>query len=271
MCRLLGYLGPAIALDTLILEPPHSLVVQSYAPKELAVAKLNADGFGLGWYHATNQVPPFTYRNISPIWNDPNLESLCRYITTGCAVTYVRSATPGQGVDLINCQPFTTEQILFAHNGYIRRFRETLHRPLREAMSDRAYAAVHGSTDSEHIWGLLLTSLESIPERSLVTAVEQTLNTLMHLATKYQTALAANVLVSDGKNLVFSRLAHQDPAPSLYWLKDDPRLPQAVLVASEPIFPGNWQSCPACSLFTVDTHCDIQIRSLSPCPATYPG
>ena len=51
MCRLLAYLGEPIPLEELIFKPEHSLVVQSYQPKELEFALLNADGFGLGWHH----------------------------------------------------------------------------------------------------------------------------------------------------------------------------------------------------------------------------
>ena len=52
MCRLLAYLGPSIALNRLISEPEHSLVVQSYAPREMTSGRLNADGFGFAWYDA---------------------------------------------------------------------------------------------------------------------------------------------------------------------------------------------------------------------------
>lgn len=262
MCRLLGYLGPSISLKSLLLEPSHSLVVQSYAPKELAVATLNADGFGFGWYHATEALPPFTYRNILPIWNDPNLEPLCHYITTGCAVAYVRSATAGQGVDMSNCQPFQSESLLFTHNGFIKRFRETLYRPMREMMSDRAYTAINGTTDSEHIWGLFLTALTTSPDISLEAALKTTLERLMKLAAEYDVQVAANVLLSDGKKLVGARLASHRPAPSLYWLKGDPQFPNAVLVASEPLFNGNWVSFQDCSLFTITSDCAIQFHPL---------
>jgi predicted glutamine amidotransferase len=134
-------------------------MVQSYAPKELEVALLNADGFGFGWYDAAKAPEPFIYRNVLPMWNDPNVEPLCRYITTDCALAYVRSATPGQGVDISNCQPFQSGNLLFAHNGYIKNFRETLYRPMRQLMSDCVYASIHGNTDSEHIWGLVRTAL----------------------------------------------------------------------------------------------------------------
>lgn len=271
MCRLLGYLGPIVQLDALMLEPSHSLVVQAYAPKELEVAKLNADGFGLGWYHPIAETSPFTYRNTSPIWNDANLASLCRYITTDCALAYVRSATPGQGIDISNCQPFQADDLLFTHNGYIKAFHERLYRPLRQLMSDRVYTTLRGNTDSEHIWGLLLTCLSSENSPSLETALEIALEKLLALAYEYDAPMAVNVLVSDGKKLVGSRLSSHGRAPSLYWLGGDPRFPDAVIVASEPLFDGNWATCPEFSLFTVDTHCDIQFRPLSHLRRPDPG
>ncbi|MEM0979794.1 MAG: ergothioneine biosynthesis protein EgtC [Cyanobacteria bacterium P01_H01_bin.58] len=263
MCRLLGYLGPPIQLDSLLLKPDHSLVVQSYAPKELEVAKLNADGFGFGWYPLDRSQAPFTYRNILPIWNDPNLAPLCRYIIADCALAYVRSATPGQGVDISNCQPFQQGHLLFTHNGYIKQFRETLYQPLRQVMSDRAYQAIQGSTDSEHIWGLVLSALETTPDLALEDALASALETLMGLAHEYDAPLAANILLSDGKSIIGVRFASHSRAPSLYWLRDASQFPASVIVASEPLFEGNWMTCPESSLFTVTADCDVQFRSLS--------
>lgn len=262
MCRLLGYLGPAITLNTLVMQQPHSLVVQAYAPKELAVAKLNADGFGLGWYHATAQTSPFTYRNILPIWNDPNLEPLCRYISTGCSLAYIRSATPGQAIDMSNCQPFQHQELLFVHNGYIKQFREKLYLPMRQAMGDRIQASIQGGTDSEHIWGLILTALSETPT-TLEAALKTALKQLLTLAYRYDVPVAANVLISNGTQLVGARLASHDPAPSLYWLRGDPQFPNAVLVASEPLFDGHWEPCEESSLFTIGVDCDVRFHSLS--------
>lgn len=262
MCRLLGYLGPEIQLSPLMLDPPHSLMAQSYAPKELEVALLNADGFGMGWYHPTKKTEPFTYRNTVPIWHDANLSSLCRYVTTGCALAYIRSATIGQGVDMANCQPFQSENLIFTHNGFIRQFHEKLYRPMRQQMSDRAYTSLRGSTDSEHIWGLLLTALASQSNLSLEDALAMALSKLMAMAYEYDAPTAANVLISDGDRLIGTRLASHGTAPSLYWLKDDPQFQNAVLVASEPLFEGNWIACPESSLFTVEIDCDVRFRSL---------
>ncbi len=50
MCRIAAYLGEPIALGKFLIEPPHSLQVQGWAPRELKYARLNADGYGFAWY-----------------------------------------------------------------------------------------------------------------------------------------------------------------------------------------------------------------------------
>lgn len=49
MCRWLAYQGNPIYLDQLVYQPEHSLVHQSIEARK-AVTRVNADGFGLGWY-----------------------------------------------------------------------------------------------------------------------------------------------------------------------------------------------------------------------------
>jgi ergothioneine biosynthesis protein EgtC len=262
MCRLLGYLGAPIALEQLVTKPDHSLLVQSYAPKELEVALMNADGYGLGWYDLRKVQPPFAYRSILPMWNDGNLAALSRYIEAGCFIAYARSATPGQGVDAINCQPFQSGNWLFCHNGYIQRFRNTLHRPMGAAMGDRAYRQVRGSTDSEHIWGLILDALYQQPQPSLSAAVAIAFTKLAALAREYDTPVAANVVISDGQQLVATRWASHGQAPSLYWLRHADYFGGASLVASEPLFDAPWQPCPEATLFTLLPHRDPEFRSL---------
>ncbi len=51
MCRLLAYLGSPVSLEHLLYKPEHSLIVQSYQPCEMTSGVVNADGFGVGWYH----------------------------------------------------------------------------------------------------------------------------------------------------------------------------------------------------------------------------
>jgi ergothioneine biosynthesis protein EgtC len=240
MCRLLAYLGDPVQLERLLYDPQHSLVVQSYQPKEMTSGLLNADGFGVGWYHAEQQqAEPYTYRHTLPIWNDINLPSLSRYITSRCILANVRSATPGLAVDLSNCQPFHQRSLLAIHNGYIDRFRKTLCRPIRQCLSDEAYQSIHGTTDSEHMFALLLDAYTQTQD--LASALRQMIHQLLDLAAQYQTDFSANFVISDGRTLVASRFANRDPVPSLYWLRDDPSLPNSLMIASEPFFEGNWR------------------------------
>lgn len=57
MCRLLGYLGSVVTLDRLFDKPEHSLIVQSYQPREMSSGLMNADGFGIDGIMPTNQCP----------------------------------------------------------------------------------------------------------------------------------------------------------------------------------------------------------------------
>jgi ergothioneine biosynthesis protein EgtC len=262
MCRLLGYFGTPTPLDRLLYKPSHSLIVQSYQPREMTAGLLNADGFGVGWHHPHQPVPPFIYKNILPIWNDINLPSLSRYIESGSIVANVRSATPGLAIDLSNCQPFQHHSLLAIHNGFIANFRQTLYRPIRQRLSDEAYQAIYGNTDSEHIFGLLLDELHRTPSLSLTEALHQTLQTLSKLANQYETDFSANMVLNDGKQLVACRYANRDPVPTLYWLRDDPLFPDAVLVASEPLFEADWKPFGDRSILTVDHDLTIQTHSL---------
>ncbi|MCL6432664.1 MAG: ergothioneine biosynthesis protein EgtC [Leptolyngbyaceae cyanobacterium HOT.MB2.61] len=258
MCRLMGYWGPAIRLDRLLIKPKHSLMVQSYQPREMTSGLLNADGFGIGWYHPQVTTEPFTYKNTLPIWSDVNLPSLSRFVESGCVLANVRSATSGQSVDLSNCQPFQHRLILGIHNGFIANFRQTLYRSIRDRLSDTAYQAIDGTTDSEHIFALVIHELETLPEIPLVEALHRALTTLRSLANEQEVSFSANLIVSDGSQLVASRFAGRSAVPSLYWLRDDPLFPQSVLIVSEPLFTGNWISCPEHSLLTVDHDLNIE-------------
>lgn len=252
MCRLLGYLGSTTQLDRILYKPEHSLIVQSYQPREMTAGLLNADGFGVGWYHAQKEANPYTYRNILPIWSDINLPHLSRYVESSCILAYVRSATPPLAVDLTNCQPFTDENLLFIHNGFIHNFRQTLYRPIRNCLDDRAYQSIIGNTDSEHIFALIVSEVRKSPDRDLEKALISVLIQLTELAKIHHIYFSANIIISNGKQLVASRYSNRTPTPTLYYLTDDLSFPEAAIVASEPLFEGNWQSCPEHSILNIN-------------------
>ena len=273
MCRLLGYLGPTIQLERLLYKPEHSLIVQSYQPREMTSGVVNADGLGIGWYHAQHNVDPFTYKSTLPIWNETNLPELSRYIESACVLAYVRSATPGQALDMSNCQPFRDGRFLLIHNGFISNFRKTLYRPIRERLSDRIYQSINGTTDSEHLFALFLNELEislnrtedgSTSHCAIARALHTTLITLTELAKVYQVSFSANMIVSDGHHLIASRYAYGTTAPSLYWITNDPTYPDSVIIASEPLFTGNWNKFPNGSILNVGKNVEIISINSSP-------
>lgn len=273
MCRLLGYVGQSIVLDRLLFKPEHSLIVQSYAPKEMTAGLMNADGFGLGWYHPTRRDLPYTYRNILPVWNDTNLPSLSRYIESRCVVASVRSATPGLAVNLSNCPPFQRDRQLMVHNGFIENFHRTLYRSLRDRLSNEHYQTIQGSTDSEHLFALMMQTWQHHCKSGLDVGIEvaiaQVIQDIFELAQQFDSAsdtpltVGANLIVSDGDRLIACRASNRVPVPTLYWLHDDPLFPKAVVVASEPLFDGKWQSLPEQSILTVESDLNVNIQSLS--------
>jgi glutamine amidotransferase len=263
MCRLLGYLGAVCTLADLLQAPTHSLIEQSYQPREMTAGLINADGFGIAWYHPQRHTDPFIYRNLLPIWNDSNLPHLCRYVESHCVLASVRSATAGLGVDLSNCQPYAYDGWVFAHNGYIENFRRSLYRPLSDLLADEFYQSVQGTTDSEHIFALLLQYLRQYDP---VRALQRTLQKVLFLAQQYGVFCSLNCIFSNGQSIYACRCSSSHPAPSLYYLPTA----QGVVIASEPM--GFSQVSPDCLwhrfpensiLWAVRTSTAVEVGQLS--------
>ena len=157
MCRFTLYLGPPIRLATLVTEPEHSLILQSAHASERA-EPLNGDGFGIGWYSPRLHSEPAVYHQITPAWNDRNLTSIAKVVTSPCVMAHVRAATPGSDVDLANCHPFGYGSYLLMHNGNIGAFRK-VRRKLLEGLTDEAFNIVKGSTDTEHLFAVFVDEL----------------------------------------------------------------------------------------------------------------
>ena len=120
MCRHAAYVGPPLGLGAFLDRPAHGLVEQSYHPREMLTAELNADGFGFGWYRESGAAGVYT--NSMPIWSDINLAHIGRAFESRLWLGNVRSATPGQPVNQANTHPFLAGNLLFSHNGFIHDF-----------------------------------------------------------------------------------------------------------------------------------------------------
>ena len=121
MCRHLAYLGPPRTVHDLLYAAPHSLHVQSWAPRRQRYGTVNADGFGVGWYPPGREgAEPLRYRRAMPMWADASFADAARAITSGCVVAAVRDATPGFGSEEAGAQPLRADRLLFSHNGAVK-------------------------------------------------------------------------------------------------------------------------------------------------------
>jgi gamma-glutamyl hercynylcysteine S-oxide hydrolase len=232
MCRHVAYVGPEIPLQDLLLLPPHNLLRQAREPLELRDARINADGFGFGWYGEQDE--PMLYRRADPIWQDPNLAELARHLHADLWVAAVRSASPGFGGDVVNAQPFSVGPLLFSHNGVIDGFRPRVRREIQDLIDPEVEADILGSTDSEYLFALIRQYLLDDEDQSLEGAMIEAFAALEPWLGEHRALL--NVILTDGEHLVASRHAIGDSAPSLYYTLDDESFPEgAVVIASEPL------------------------------------
>ena len=263
MCRFVLYLGPRIPVASLVTDPHHSMIRQSFKAKERS-EPLNGDGFGIAWYAKDHSSEPAVFRDISPAWNNQNLLNLARVVSSDCILAHVRAASPGLPVSQLNCHPFTWRNLTFMHNGQLDGFQQ-MRRKILHQLSDHAFSWIKGSTDSEHIFALFIDhyvatddTLESADRMKL--AMQRTLDLLREMASELPNVTDShlNLAVSDGESAVVTRVAYQSNPQSLYMIggrqyecKDgicimQPGGSSAVLVASEPLStePG-WAPIPA--------------------------
>src|SRR5215211_453900 len=245
MCRIVAYLGgPEATLSSVVLDPEHSLLVQSYAPKEMMSGVVNADGFGVGWYVPWSGDEPAVYRSDAPLWSDRSFAGIAPRIRSRTIFAAVRSATPGLPVEESGTPPFASGPFLFAHNGAIENFRHTAMRPLRDALSDESYAGLLGTTDSETIFAGLLDRLREDPG-SLSGALAETIGHVSAVCGKLGVRATLNLAVTEGEAMAFTRYSTEGPGNSLYFVEDWEALPEAVVVASERLDDDKgWRTAP---------------------------
>ena len=120
MCRHLAWLGQPRTLAALVLDPPHGLLTQSYAPRRQRHGRMNADGWGVGFY-ACGRRDPARWRSTRPLWGDASFASVAPVVSSRCVLAAVRSATVGMPIEEGATAPFASGRWLLSHNGVIDR------------------------------------------------------------------------------------------------------------------------------------------------------
>lgn len=234
MCRHLAYLGEPVALRELLYAPPHSLLVQSYAPRHQRYGLVNADGYGVGWYHP-GRARPVRYRRAMPMWADTSFAEVAEVTAAACVVAAVRSATPGFPVDESCAQPFACDGRLFSHNGAIPGF-AAVEEALRRA-GEPGVPDARAPVDSAPLFAMAVRLWRR--GRPLGEALAAVAARAAELAPgRY------NLLAADG-----ARLAATACGDSLFVRRTE----GAVVIASEPFDDDpRWSPVPDGSLVTAD-------------------
>ncbi|GHD14289.1 ergothioneine biosynthesis protein EgtC [Nocardiopsis kunsanensis] len=246
MCRHLAYLGPPRTLHELLYAAPHSLHVQSWAPRAQRHGTVNADGFGAGWYpgpaapergegitpEPESPPEPLRYRRAMPMWGDASFADAAHAITSGCVVAAVRDATLGFGSEESGAQPFRADTLLFSHNGAVKddgALVDAFAAPPPEGVLD-----ARAPVDSAPLFAHTVRTWRSSGDLpgALATVVRQA---------RERSEGRYNLLASDGRTLAATA------AGDTLYTRDEPG--GGVFVASEPFDDtSGWREVPDGSL-----------------------
>ncbi len=234
MCRHLAYLGPAATLRSVIIDPPHGLYRQAWAPRRQRHGTVNADGFGVGWY-APGDPDPVRYRRAEPIWGDESFADVARVTRSAAVLAAVRCATAGTALGPASVAPFASGPWLFSHNGVIAGWPSSA-AGLAATLPADVLLGLEARVDSALLWALVRHRLD----RGLAPA-EALADTVRALRASGLTG-RFNFLLTDGQLIAASAAGD-----TLFVRHSWP----AVVVASEPgdDEPG-WAEVPDDSVLT---------------------
>jgi glutamine amidotransferase len=268
MCRYAAYLGPPLLLSELIYKPAHSLVHQA-TDATMSPTRINADGFGVGWYSPELSPEPAVFKDTSPVWSNYNLVEMADKIQSPCVLAHVRATTNRGPVSRENCHPFRRGRLLWMHNGDIPD-RVRLMRQVSQMADDTLLGQIRGNTDTEQALTLFLTYIDSPltsdpPVETLARAMERTLAqiTEWHLEAGETRPLEMNFCVTTGTALVAVRFSiAARPCPTLHFRQGrDPSGTRFVVVASEPLSTeSGWTAVGHGQMLLVDATLSTSLR-----------
>jgi len=252
MCRIVGYLGPPIAVDRLLHAAPHGLVDQSRNAKEMHGSTIAGDGWGIGWF-TPSQAAPGMLKSILPLWSDENAKTATRAIVTGSVVAHARYASPEIEVCLTNTPLYPLGEAVWTVNGELSPWPGPLSRAIRDLLDQEEEAAVRGNTDAELLGALWRTRLKRVQPHDPAAALREALAIARDLAHEHDGTISANVLIGEHSRLIACRYADSGEPNSLYVLTGQSRWQGATIIASEPLDDGpGWDAVGPSMLLLAD-------------------
>lgn len=246
MCRHVAYVGPPVRLGSVLVDPPFSLVRQSWAPRRQTHGIMNVDGFGVGWYVPGDDVPA-RHRGSGPVWADPTFADLCRAVTSTAFLAAVRSATAGMAPGVAAAAPLRGGRWLFSHNGAVPGYPGSV-ASLASSLPAERLLRLDAPTDAALLWALTYDRLSrGVP-------AGEALADVVREVSKACPEGRLNLLVTDGNQISATTFG-----ASLSWRATG----DAVLVASEPDDdePG-WHDVPDRCVLTADPEHGVEVSPL---------
>jgi len=216
MCRVLAYLGQPVSAEYLLYSSDSSLVNQVFQPKMLAM--LNLAGFGMvAWDEASLKphIPWLYHSTVLPVF-DRNLRALSGKIHCGNLLAHIRGV-PTDGSASINQQNlhpfiFPGVSLAMAHNGDLYEF-PAMRYALSPHIRPEFLRLVHGDTDSEWIYALLMSRFDNPAAlhttAEITTAVQQMLDILREVRTQHGIEISSslNLFISNPNCIIAVRFA----------------------------------------------------------------
>ncbi len=271
-----------------------SLKVQRSLVKAENALQIQSSEHPHGWgiaYYLSGQRSPHEVRSVNSAFSDERFRRVSEFLTANAVVAHVRKATVG---DLTpeNTHPFHWKGWTFCHNGTLFGFAE-IEEQLRSRVKPRFLKSIGGSTDSEMLFYLVLSTLEEAgfdvdnPPDSFPDAIEDALGELLGWLRDLCEATGAdereammNFILTNGRilvanryngNLSFStqkkRCADFDICPVANKVCFGPRRigisHTHVLIASDPTSPDDiWEEVPDRGMVLVDNELRLSVRAL---------
>ena len=280
MCRVLVYLGRKTKLEDIVIKPSISIVKQALFHRYGQV--LNLAGFGLsGWTNDSSEL--LVYKSLDLPFFDRNLESICRVFQSTSFLAHIRGVelTTESIVSEANIHPFISQDqtISFAHNGFIYGF-ENIKKDLLKYIKDQYLRRIHGTTDSEYLFALLMSQLKSsddlVDEYIATEAIKSVIDIIKRVRRKNNITIpsAMNLFISHRDHVITTRYVFdygrihpnqgepQDSYQSMWYTlghefqpyQDDYQMSkgpiQSLIVSSEPLTKNttSWLQVPSYSM-----------------------
>jgi glutamine amidotransferase len=182
MCRVLAYIGPEIPVENLLLKPGNSLVNQSLDPERHPELQLAGWGFGIWSETLLKPEGPLLYHRPMAAFYDDNVDGIIPRLQTSTLLAHVRAAAYDSSCVIAdeNCHPFSYQGTpwIVAQNGDLPNWR-LLQRELLRHCKDEYLEQMRGSTDTEFLYVLLLSLLESDSDEDVKRAFEEMLRLIV--------------------------------------------------------------------------------------------